>query len=71
MVAFYRGFQRAGHHAPRTSQSRSPATGGKPVYSREDIRKGAEELGVPLDDHISFCIEAMKERVRELGLAGN
>jgi putative nucleotidyltransferase with HDIG domain len=39
--------------------------------SREDIRKGAEELGVPLDDHISFCIEAMKERARELGLAGN
>jgi putative nucleotidyltransferase with HDIG domain len=39
--------------------------------SREDIRKGAEELGVPLDDHISFCIEAMKERANELGLAGN
>ena len=39
--------------------------------SREDIRKGAEDLGVPLDDHISFCIEAMKERANELGLAGN
>jgi putative nucleotidyltransferase with HDIG domain len=39
--------------------------------SREDIRKGAEELGIPLDDHISFCIEAMKERANELGLAGN
>ena len=39
--------------------------------SREDIRKGAEELGVALDDHISFCIEAMKERANELGLAGN
>jgi putative nucleotidyltransferase with HDIG domain len=39
--------------------------------SREDIRKGAEELGVPLDDHISFCIEAMKERAQELGLAGS
>jgi putative nucleotidyltransferase with HDIG domain len=38
--------------------------------SREDIRKGAEELGVPLDDHISFCIEAMKERAQDLGLAG-
>ena len=39
--------------------------------SREYIRNGAEELGVPLDDHISFCIEAMKERAQELGLAGN
>ena len=28
--------------------------------SREDIIKGAEELGVPLDDHITFCIEAMR-----------
>jgi putative nucleotidyltransferase with HDIG domain len=39
--------------------------------NREDIRKGAEELGVALDDHIGFCIEAMKERAQELGLAGN
>jgi putative nucleotidyltransferase with HDIG domain len=38
--------------------------------NREDIRKGAEELGIPLDDHISFCIDAMKERAQELGLAG-
>jgi putative nucleotidyltransferase with HDIG domain len=36
--------------------------------SREDIIKGAEELGVPLDEHIAFCIEAMKERKEELGL---
>jgi putative nucleotidyltransferase with HDIG domain len=38
--------------------------------NRDDIRKGAEELGVALDDHIAFCIEAMKERAQELGLAG-
>jgi putative nucleotidyltransferase with HDIG domain len=37
---------------------------------REDIRKGAEELEIPLDDHIAFCIEAMKARAAELGLAG-
>ena len=36
--------------------------------SREDIIKGAEELGVPLDEHIGFCIEAMKERKEVLGL---
>lgn len=28
--------------------------------SREDIQKGAEELGVPLDEHIRFVVEAMK-----------
>lgn len=38
--------------------------------SRDDIRQGAEELGVPLDDHIAFCIGAMKAKAAELGLAG-
>ena len=28
--------------------------------NREDIRKGAEELGVDLDEHISFIVESMK-----------
>ena len=36
--------------------------------SREDIVKGAAELGVDLDAHIAFCIEAMKKRAAELGL---
>ncbi len=39
--------------------------------SREDVVKGAEELGVPLDEHIAFCIEAMKAKASALGLAGN
>ena len=39
--------------------------------SREDIINGAAELDVPLDEHIAFCIEAMKARASELGLAGN
>jgi predicted hydrolase (HD superfamily) len=38
--------------------------------NREDILNGAQELGVPLDEHIAFCIEAMKERAPALGLAG-
>lgn len=37
--------------------------------SREDITKGAEELGVPLDEHIAFCIEAMRGIAETLGLA--
>jgi predicted hydrolase (HD superfamily) len=35
---------------------------------REDITQGAQELGVDLDAHIGFCIEAMKKRAGELGL---
>jgi predicted hydrolase (HD superfamily) len=39
--------------------------------SRDDITNGAQELGVDLDHHIEFCIEAMKRRAVELGIAGN
>ena len=39
------------------------------AVSRDDILKGAEELGVPLDEHIVFCIEAMRGAAEQLGLA--
>jgi predicted hydrolase (HD superfamily) len=35
---------------------------------REDIVQGATGLGVDLDTHIAFCIEAMKKRAPDLGL---
>jgi predicted hydrolase (HD superfamily) len=38
--------------------------------NREDIIKGAADLGVDLDEHIAFCIEAMKPIAKELGLDG-
>src|SRR5271165_99211 len=38
--------------------------------SREDIVNGAADLGVELEEHIAFCIEAMKTIAPELGLAG-
>lgn len=38
--------------------------------SREDMTKGAEELGVPLEEHIGFCITAMREQADALGLRG-
>lgn len=40
------------------------------AVSREDIIKGAEELGVDLDTHIDFCIQAMRARAAELGVQG-
>ena len=36
--------------------------------NREDIYKWAEELGVPLDEHIQFVIDAMKSIADKLGL---
>ncbi len=38
------------------------------AVSRDDIIKGAEELGVDLDSHIAFCIEAMRQNKELLGL---
>ena len=38
--------------------------------SREDIETGARELNVDLDQHIEFCIGAMRSRARELGIEG-
>jgi putative nucleotidyltransferase with HDIG domain len=38
---------------------------------REDILEGAADLGVELEAHIAFCIEAMKEIAPELGLGGS
>jgi putative nucleotidyltransferase with HDIG domain len=39
--------------------------------SREDIRQGAAELGIPLEEHIAFCIDAMRGIADQLGLATN
>ena len=39
--------------------------------SRDDVRNGAVELGIPLEEHIAFCIEAMRGNADALGLRGN
>ncbi len=36
---------------------------------RDQVRRGAEELGVDFDQHVAFVIEAMAERAGQLGLA--
>jgi putative nucleotidyltransferase with HDIG domain len=38
--------------------------------NRNDIINGAADLGVDLDEHITFCIEAMRTVADELGLMG-
>jgi putative nucleotidyltransferase with HDIG domain len=39
--------------------------------NRDDIINGAAALGVDLDEHIGFCIEALKPIAKELGLDGS
>lgn len=39
--------------------------------NRDDIVNGAASMGLDLEEHIAFCIEAMKAIAPELGLAGS
>jgi putative nucleotidyltransferase with HDIG domain len=36
--------------------------------NRDEVRQGAEELGVDFDEHVAFVIESMAEHADELGL---
>lgn len=38
------------------------------AVNREDIIKGAQELGIQLEEHIAFCINAMKKNKELLGI---
>ncbi len=38
--------------------------------NRDEVRQGADELGVPLDEHIAFLIQALRPVERSLGLGG-
>jgi putative nucleotidyltransferase with HDIG domain len=39
------------------------------AVNREDVREGAEQLGVDFDEHVAFVIAALGERAGELGIA--
>ncbi|MEX2185854.1 MAG: HD domain-containing protein [Pirellulales bacterium] len=41
------------------------------AINRDDITRGAEDLGVPLDEHIQFVVDAMSGIAAELGLAAD
>lgn len=38
------------------------------AVSRDDIKNGASEIGIPLEEHIQFCINAMRNNKGTLGL---
>jgi putative nucleotidyltransferase with HDIG domain len=41
------------------------------AVSREDLRRGAEELGLPLEEHVANVIGSMREAADALGLRGS
>ena len=40
------------------------------AVNRDDLRRGAEEIGVPLDSHVASVIAFMREHADALGLRG-
>jgi predicted hydrolase (HD superfamily) len=38
------------------------------AVNRDEVRQGAEELGVDFDEHVQFVIDSMAEHADELGL---
>ena len=41
------------------------------AVSREELLRGAEELGVDFDQHVQFCIDALASVAQTLGLTGS
>ena len=41
------------------------------AVSRDDLRRGAEELGLPLEEHVGNVIRFMREQADALGLRGS
>jgi putative nucleotidyltransferase with HDIG domain len=41
------------------------------AINRDDLRRGAEEIGLPLDEHVRHVIEFMRPRAADLGLQGS
>jgi predicted hydrolase (HD superfamily) len=41
------------------------------AINRDDLRRGAEEIGLPLEEHVRHVIEFMQSRAAELGLQGS
>ncbi len=40
------------------------------AVNRDDVRRGAEELGVDFDEHVAFVVAALEDRAAALGLEG-
>ena len=55
---------------PRSVRKRMKDKAFARTVNRDDIVNGAADLGIDLDEHIAFCIEAMKTVADQLGLTG-
>ncbi|MFH1419535.1 MAG: HDIG domain-containing metalloprotein [Planctomycetota bacterium] len=54
---------------PKSVKKKMKASAFAAAVNRDDIRAGAELLGIPLDEHISNCIAALEPVAANLGLS--
>jgi putative nucleotidyltransferase with HDIG domain len=55
---------------PKSVKKKLKATAFAAAVNRDEVRSGAEELGVDFDEHVRFVIAALEERADELELNG-
>jgi predicted hydrolase (HD superfamily) len=53
---------------PKSVKKKMKAASFAAAVSRDDMRIGAEELGVDFDEHVAVVIAALEPRAAELGL---
>src|SRR3954451_25011551 len=56
--------------APKSVKKKMRQPSFAAAVNRDEMRRGAEELGVDFDQHVTRVIAAMEERAGELGLEG-
>ena len=57
--------------APKSVKKKLKQPSFAAAVNREDVRHGADELGVEFDEHVAFVIAALEEHAAELGLEGS
>lgn len=55
---------------PKSVRKKLKAPSFAAAVDREDVRRGAEALGIEFDEHVAFVIAALEARADELGLTG-
>ena len=68
-VALVRPSKNLDDVAPRSVRRKMKDKAFAKDVNREDIVRGAEELGVDLDEHITFVVESMKPVAGQIDLA--
>jgi predicted hydrolase (HD superfamily) len=56
---------------PKSVKKKLKQPGFAAAVNRDEVRGGADELGVEFDEHVRFVVAALEERAGELGLEGS